>query len=700
MSNDQFMLPGSKPVWKTIYRALVIQLYTLFALAILQAWLPGFQLETWSSWIISTVTIGLFNALLLPLLTRLAIRLIVLSFSLISLVLNGVLVWYAHQIIPGFYIDGLITGLAIAFGLMAIITLAISLLYDKRDRTLYEFNVIRRFSRRNRTSNQDRKPGLILLEIDGLSEPILQKAIRLGYMPTLAAWLHTDRYKIYRWDSGLPSQTSAMQAGIMHGRHYDIPAFRYFDKSNQRMLSSNNPWDAGEISRSISDGNGLLSERGFSINNWACGDAQEMAFTFTGLIDPGKGLLPHTDYLYTYFADFNNLQNAVVAFVKEILTEWREAYLQRRRNIWPRVDRRGLYPFIRAITTAVLPQLSAYILINKMFEGISSAYATFVAYDEVAHHSGIDRPETLRALTRLDDQIRWIANATQYTQRPYEIILLSDHGQSQGATFSQRYGLKLEDLVSSLLEPEYAVPPAQEMDESIAAINLMLTELVYSDRMLGRPLQRAFRNKTQGGFIELGKTYEIDQHKGAKTVVCVSGNLALIYFTEWIERLSFERIKVRFPGFLEGLTAHPGIGFIMVDTASQGPLVLGKGGLHLLKTGEVRGTDPLRVFGKYATRHLIELNTYPRVGDVIINSLYDPQTGEVAAFEELVGSHGGLGGLQNQPFLMVPAFLQPDPLEETVGAPTVYHHIRRWMTQLPDTWTKSSRPLTDAQNEY
>jgi uncharacterized membrane protein YvlD (DUF360 family) len=670
-------------VWKTLYRALVIQLYTLFALAALQAMLPGFVINGWGTWIISAVSIGLLNTFVFPVLLKMAIRLIVLSFSLTSFVLNGVCIWIAHRLLSNFTIDDPLTGLVVAFGLMAIITLAISLLYDKKERDFYEFNVIRRFNRKYGGTYQDRTPGLILLEIDGLSEPVLQKAIRLGYMPTLASWLKNQRYRIFLWDSGLPSQTSAMQAGIMHGRHYDIPAFRYYDKTSRRMLSSNNPWDASEISRSISDGNGLLKNRGFSINNWACGDAEEMAFTFTSMTDPGRGLLPHTDYLYTYFADFNNFQNAFVAFVKEVLIEWREAYLQRRRDVQPRVDRRGLYPLIRAVTTAVLPQLSTYILINKLFEGIAIAYATYVAYDEVAHHSGIDRPETLRVLTKLDDQIRWIANATQYTQRPYEMILLSDHGQSQGATFNQRYGSKLEDLVSSLLEPDYAAPPAQEMDESVAAINLMLTELAYSGHFVGRPLQRVLRHKTQDGFIELGKPYDSDQQKAAKTVVCVSGNLALIYFTEWTERLTFERVQARFSGFLEGLVAHPGIGFVMVDTESQGPMVLGKSGILFLQNGFVRGVDPLREYGRHAPRHLLELNSYPRVGDIIVNSVYDPKTGEVAAFEELVGSHGGLGGLQNQPFLMVPSFLQPDDLDEIVGAPQVYHLIRRWMEQLP-----------------
>ena len=57
-------------------------------------------------------------------------------------------------------------------------------------------------------------------------------------------------------------------------------------------------------------------------------------------------------------------------------------------------------------------------------------------------------------------------------------------------------------------------------------------------------------------------------------------------------------------------------------------------------------------------------------------SLYDPEFDEVAAFEELIGSHGGLGGPQTQPLILHPAEWELD--EELVGADAVYRQIRRW----------------------
>src|SRR5688572_16379506 len=83
-----------------------------------------------------------------------------------------------------------------------------------------------------------------------------------------------------------------------------------------------------------------------------------------------------------------------------------------------------------------------------MMRGRPAVYATFSSYDEVAHHSGLERADTLEALRKLDRQFARIARARRYAPRPYEIVVLSDHGQTQGATFKQRHGYGLDDLVA------------------------------------------------------------------------------------------------------------------------------------------------------------------------------------------------------------------------------------------------------------
>jgi hypothetical protein len=94
---------------------------------------------------------------------------------------------------------------------------------------------------------------------------------------------------------------------------------------------------------------------------------------------------------------------------------------------------------------------------------------------------------------------------------------------------------------------------------------------------------------------------------------------------------------------------------------------VGGRGVHLLDEGRVEGRDPLAVFGPHAVRRLRRLDGFVHCGDLVIVSRLDPATEEVAAFEELIGSHGGLGGPQTAAFVLVPS-AWPVPDEPLFGA--------------------------------
>jgi hypothetical protein len=59
-------------------------------------------------------------------------------------------------------------------------------------------------------------------------------------------------------------------------------------------------------------------------------------------------------------------------------------------------------------------------------------------------------------------------------------------------------------------------------------------------------------------------------------------------------------------------------------------------------------------------------------------SCFDPSTQQVAAFEELVGSHGGLGGPQTQPFVLYPSTLNHAG-KPVVGAASLNHLFKEWI---------------------
>ena len=164
-------------------------------------------------------------------------------------------------------------------------------------------------------------------------------------------------------------------------------------------------------------------------------------------------------------------------------------------------------------------------------------------------------------------------------------------------------------------------------------------------------------------------------------MVCASGNLGHIYFTDLPGRVDFETIATRHPQLIEGLVAHEGVDFVLAHSAARGPLVIGKKGAHYLATGEIDGTDPLASYGDNAAAHLRRLDSFPHAGDLMLNGRTDPATGEVVAFEEQVSSHGGLGGWQTEPFLLYPSAWEADTTNIR-NAEDLFHLLDSWRQAL------------------
>ena len=160
-------------------------------------------------------------------------------------------------------------------------------------------------------------------------------------------------------------------------------------------------------------------------------------------------------------------------------------------------------------------------------------------------------------------------------------------------------------------------------------------------------------------------------------VVAASGNLAHISFPHLPGRASREKIDATYPGLIDGLVRHEGVGLVLVRSASGGPVVLGKAGISHLAEGRVDGDDPIARYGPYAATGLGRIDGMAECGDLVVISMLDPASGEVAAFEEQIGSHGGLGGAQTHAFVLHPTAWRVDgPI---VGAPALHRQIRRWL---------------------
>ncbi len=655
-------------------RFIVSWLVTALGLMVLARVVPGVKLSSFTTALIGTLILSMINALLRPLLIRLTLPIYVFSLGLFSLVVNGIILWLASALTDGFDLDG-IAQVALVSILLTMLNIAVVGLFSLGNNDDYFNQIITRLKWQYRHTPKEKQPGVFLLEIDGLAEPTLRRAIEEGHMPTVARWLKEGTHQLMKWDTGLPSQTSSMQAGILHGSNENIPAFRWYEKDQQRLMVSNHPADAYEINRRISDGNGALNRHGISVNNLVTGDAEQIVLTMSHLQDDQEKIILDPKDFYSFFSSPYGYERIMLFTLWEMLVELKEAWQQRRKDIRPRVSRGKAYPLVRAVICVAIRDLSVYFLIEDMFKGMSSGYTTFVGYDEVAHHSGPETTDAMRVLRHIDNRFHQLEKAARKAPRPYQFIVLSDHGQTTGAPFRQRYGVTLEELVQSLVPQDQKFAPTVSGTEGPGKIGALIAELGKAStlfvRLIGRVLNRT-NYDTRRNKIEKKEDAE-----NPDIVVCVSGNLGLIYFAKKPGRLALEQINDQYPNLVKGLVAHEGIAFVVVNSKSDGPVVIGRGGRRCLKNNRVEGRDPLEGFGPHDAEHLQRLSSFSNVGDIIVNSMYDRSNGQVAPFEEFAGSHGGLGGNQNAPFILHPKeFLSVPPI---VGSHNVYPVLLRWL---------------------
>jgi uncharacterized membrane protein YvlD (DUF360 family) len=612
--------------------------------------LPGVALEQSGAAFLGAAVVGLLNAVLPPVLAAARLPLMLVSGFLAVLLADALVLQLAADLLPDdIRVDSFGDALAAAL-LVAAVSLVLQVVLGSNDDEQYSLRVTRRVARRQGTLAVTSVPGILFLEIDGLALPVLRDAMRDGSAPNMARWIAEDGYRLTEWETDLSSQTGASQAGILLGSNEDIPAFRWVEKESGRLIACSSPSDCAEIERRHASRNGLLVDGGASRGNLLSGEAEETILTVSRT-QAERGANPG---YRAFFANGFNVTRTVVLVLWEVVLELTAAARAARRDVRPRGHRGGIYPLMRAAMCVFIRDLIVFGVLTDMMRGRPAVYATFASYDEVAHHSGLERADTLEALRKLDQQFGRVERARRYAPRPYEIVVLSDHGQTQGATFKQRNGYGLEDLVERSLSGG-AVAGISGGDEQKAMVGHAVVEAT------GRKQPKPAKNDVSGRDV----------------VVLGSGNLGLVYLMDTPRRLTLEEFEDRHPALLPSLRAHPHVGWLLVHSAEHGPVVLGPRGTRHLAAERTEGEDPLAAFSPTAAGHLLRTDGFANVDDIMVGSFYDPTLDEGCAFEELISFHGGLGGPQTRPFILAPPAL-PLPAGPIVGASAVHELLVGW----------------------
>lgn len=681
MGKSMAELERGQSIIKYFAITLISLIVQVSVLSLLDIFVSGLTVETLKGAILFILILGLANSLILPPLVHYSVRFHPVFFPILVFLINGFLVIIVSSFVPGVVVSSVWTAIGVSL-VISMTSMIVGAIFSTDDYGAYDKFVVRSLIRRYGVSEKRNSPGIIFLEIDGLSEAVLKKALKGGYMPTVKGWLDGGSHRLTGWETDLSCQTGGCQPGILHGNNTNIPAFRWYEKDNEKLLSSEKPRDVAEVEKRISDGNGLLAHNGASRANMYSGDATESILTVSTLGSTKRNTMEYFLFYANPYMAARTFNIFISHFIAEVFEGWWQIALNQR----PRVGRTGIYPFQRATTTGILRELSIFSLVGDMLRGLPAMYATFVGYDEVAHHSGVARNDALRTLNGLDKMFAWLQRISVNAARPYKFVVLSDHGQSNGATFLQRTGKTLEQVVKEHVDLETFSPHSE--DETWLRINALITDVARQESPTGRLLGRAVRTKTtldgevvlgpQGERLRGGK--ELKTEDKNKALVLASGNLGLIYFMAWKERMSLEQINEAFPNLIPAILDYPEVGFVLVRSESHGPLAIGAKGIYYLEKDRFEDDNPLANYGPNAALHLRREDSFSNAPDILVNSFYDPVGEEVAAFEELVGSHGGLGGNQSKAILIHPSDFEiaEAPI---VGANHLHQVLKRWVPE-------------------
>ncbi|WP_185973191.1 phage holin family protein [Aeromicrobium piscarium] len=641
------------PSWRWLFGVLRLFLTSAAALAVSLWLLPGEQVGADAETVLlvaaSVLAIG---ALLRPFLTQLVVFTGPVGLLVAGLLVDAAILGAALAVVPGVAPFSFSELVLAAWGAVAVAAVLNWLFDSSTDEAFFSQVLGRaiRIARRESASG----PGLLVIQLDGVGADTLRQAVTAGSSPTIGRWLRSGDYRFRTWHTGVPATTPAGQAVLLHGDAHEVPAFRWYDKAAGRSFVSSRPEDVAVVQERISTGRGLLADDGVSVSNQYSGDAP------TSLLTMSSAGIPRDRGLAAFMTTSAGFARSVVLMVGQMITEIYQGRRQRRRAVVPRVRRSGNFVLLRGLTTVVLRDLNVQLVSEHMARGAPVIFVDFVDFDEVAHHAGPARPESLKAMEGLDRVIGFLAEVADEVGRDYEIAIVSDHGQSQGPTFRQLSGATLAEVVDLLAAlPARRAHHDDEPAELWGPANMLSESAPGTGRLIGAAARTVAVGSGGSGSPRGGG---VDENR--PLVVMASGSLAHLYLRDVEGTASREAVDARYPLLVQGLAQHPHIGLV-VTHVDGGLRVDGATGWRLLRPGsgsvlDGSGIDPLLDYGPFAEDDVRDVATRAHAGDLVVMGRYDADLDEVVAFEELVGSHGGMGGGQTEAVFVHPSSWRVD----------------------------------------
>ncbi len=534
--------------------------------------------------------------------------------------------------------------------------------------------------------------GFIIIQIDGLAYDHLLQAIARGATPHLKQLIGLGRLRLARWRCGFPSTTPAVQAGIMFGYNWDIPGFRWYDKNERRGIVSKWPADVKATQARIAQGRPGILRGGSSYFNMFDGQAEWAAFTISSLgrfrfFEGVRGLGLTILFLLGPLRILRVIRLSLWNYVLDVGRRFLALF---RPSIYRPFD--WLSPMTHILTNVLFQEIQTFGVQMDIYRGAPAIYVTNTLYDEAAHQVGPTHPVAFQALKKIDRQIAQIDKTlTRYRHRAYDLYILSDHGMSPSVPFQERFGHSLGDFIlQEIGQPLILDERWGEYGHAVTKARYLLDELEglqnRSPRGQATLLQaaRQYLNR-QIPWDHEHSRWDLEQR--GDIVVRVSGPLAHVYFNVSPERLNLSEVALLYPTLLYSLITHEGIGAVVGREGTKTTAIAGALGVLTVRQGKIQlqGSHPLKGLQdpRRQALQIDHLASFPHSGDLILLGAWE-QNGRVVTFEDQIGTHGGLGGPQEEPFILYPTDLEWSA-SEINNARDLYPLFARYTAEQPDS---------------
>lgn len=321
------------------------------------------------------------------------------------------------------------------------------------------------------------QPGLVLIQIDGLSRHEMQRALADGRLPFLRRLLQRESYRDHAMYSGVSSNTPVVQGELFYGIAQAIPAFCYYDHRAQRIFSMFEGVDVRVIESRLRKRGRPLLNGGSAYSNIYGGGAAECHLCMCQLGADDVLSSPRPVKALLSLVHIFSFARILCLMLVELGLAIADAF----RGIVHRQDLGRELKFVPARVAVCIFMRELIVMRSAMdvMRGLPIVQMNFLGYDEQAHRRGPGSRFAHWSLKGIDDAVRRVYEAAhRSTRRDYDVWIYSDHGQERVASYVDLHGEELRDAVVRVFEETF--PPGERPETVLPCTREVLTAVPRS----------------------------------------------------------------------------------------------------------------------------------------------------------------------------------------------------------------------------